>query len=74
MFDLLVLLGAKAWFQLDDKRHDHDKTIMRLSSHPSHYSHCVNLKMVGVVVVVGIMETRLNDIQFTFVSDRLRLF
>ena len=38
-----------------------NKTIIRLSSHPSRQSLCFNSKLVVVVVVIGLMETRLKQ-------------
>ena len=40
---------------------DKNKAIIRLSSHPSRYSLCFDSKMVVVVVVIGLMETRLME-------------
>ena len=36
-----------------------NKAIIRLSSHPSRQSLCFDSKLVAVVVVIGLMETRL---------------
>ena len=38
-----------------------NKAIIRLSSHPSHKSLCFGSKLVVVVVVIGLMETRLYN-------------
>ena len=37
-----------------------NKVIIRLSSHPSRQSLCFDSKLVIVVVVIGLMETRLQ--------------
>ena len=39
----------------------HKQRDIRLSSHPSRKSHCFDSKLVIVVVVIGLMETRLNQ-------------
>ena len=44
--------------QMPRPRHK-NKAIIRLSSHPSHQSLCFDSKLVVIVVVIGLMETRL---------------
>ena len=41
-----------------------NKSIIRLSSHPSHQSLCFDSKLVVVVVVIGLMESRFMDLYF----------
>ena len=40
-----------------------NKAIIGLSSHPSHQSLCFDSKLVVVVVVIGLMETRLKHLR-----------
>ena len=53
----------KAWFsitqQMPRPRHK-NKVIIRLSRHSSHQSLCLDSKLVVVVVVIGLMKTRLK--------------
>ena len=59
MIFISVLLGlVSITRQMPRPRHK-DKAIIRLSSHPSRQSLCFNSKLVVVVVVIGLMETRL---------------
>ena len=58
------------------KLHDHDtknKAIIRLSSHPSRQSLCFDSKLVVVVVVICLMETRLYD-PSDYIETRLELY
>ena len=43
-----------------------NKAIIRLSSHPSRKSLCFNSKLSVVVVVIGLMETRLYNLIWNF--------
>ena len=49
-----------------------DKAIIRLSSHPSRKSLCFDSNLVVVVVVIGLMETRLKTWSSYCRKDRLR--
>ena len=51
-----------------------NKVISKLSIHPSCKSHCFDSKLVVVVVVIGLMETRLKanfDDQFSVKTKQL---
>ena len=70
IFEIIVLLGIKAalhclglvsiTWQMPRPRHK-NKAIIRLTSHPSRKSLCFDSKLVVVVVVIGLMETRLYE-------------
>ena len=48
-----------------------NKAIIRLNSHPSRKSLCFDSKLVVVVVVIGLMETRLKG-GFPFIVEITR--
>ena len=58
--------------QMPRPRHK-NKAIIRLSSHPSRQSLCFDSKLVVVVVVIGLMETRLNYQEYDFSMEFLLL-
>ena len=54
---------SKAWFPLQGKRHDHDTETKQLLGRAVilHTNRFVDSKLVVVVVVIGLMETRLEE-------------
>ena len=49
-----------------------NEAIIRLNSHPSHQSLCFDSKLVVVVVVIGLMETRLKRLTFYLIVPILK--
>ena len=60
-----LLLGLVSITRHMPRPRHKNKAIIRLSSHPLRLSLCFNSKLVVVVVVFGLMETRLNEHLFS---------